>query len=141
MIDLIPTYRSLLVQYDPTVVSFKDLQKIIFSLGDLSKGVVETAGRLVEIPVCYGKDFGPDLREVAAFLHLTQEEVIDIHSKALYHVYMIGFTPGFPYMGGLIPRFLRRGRKSPGYSSLPVRSVLPTSRPESIPLTAPGVGS
>ena len=113
LIDLIPTYRSLLVQYDPTVLSFKDLQKIIFSLGDLSKSVVETVGRTVEIPVFYGKDFGPDLMEVAAFLHLTEEEVIDIHSKALYHVYMIGFTPGFPYMGGLDPRLFTPRKKVP----------------------------
>jgi inhibitor of KinA len=113
LIDLIPTYRSLLVQYDPTVLSFNELEKIVFSFGDLSKGVVVTVGRLVEIPVCYGKEFGPDLQEVAAFLHLTEEEVIEIHSKALYYVYMIGFTPGFPYMGGLDPRLFTPRKKVP----------------------------
>jgi inhibitor of KinA len=113
LIDLIPTYRSLLVQYDPTVVSFRDLQKIIFSFGDLSKRVVDTLGPMVEIPVCYGNEFGPDLQEVAAALHLTPEEVIDIHSKALYHVYMIGFTPGFPYLGGLDPRLFTPRKKVP----------------------------
>lgn len=113
LIDLIPTYRSLLVQYDPTVLSFKDLQKIVFSFGDLSRGPAETVGPMVEIPVCYGKDFGPDLQEVAAFLRLTEEEVIEIHSKALYHVYMIGFTPGFPYMGGLDPRLFIPRKKVP----------------------------
>jgi inhibitor of KinA len=113
LIDLIPTYRSLLVQYDPFVLSFKDFRKIIFSLGDLSNGVVETVGPLVEIPVCYGKDFGPDLGEVADFLHLSEGEVIEIHSKALYHVYMIGFTPGFPYMGGLDPRLFTPRKKVP----------------------------
>lgn len=113
LIDLIPTYRSLLVQYDPTVLFLKDLQKIIFSFGDLSKGLVETVSRLVEIPVCYGKDFGPDLKEVAAFLHLTEEEVIEIHSQVLYQIYMIGFMPGFPYMGGLDPRLFVPRKKVP----------------------------
>ena len=113
VIDLVPTYRSLLVQYDPTVLSFNELQKRVFSFDDLSKGVVETGGRLVEIPVCYGKEFGPDLQEVAAFLHLTEEEVIEIHSKVLYYVYMIGFTPGFPYMGGLDPKLFMPRKKVP----------------------------
>ncbi|MGC1404959.1 MAG: 5-oxoprolinase subunit PxpB [Thermodesulfobacteriota bacterium] len=113
VIDLIPTYRSLLVNYDPFALSFKDLQTIIFSFGDLSKGVIETTSRLVEIPVCYGKEFGSDLKEVAAFLHLTEEEVIEIHSKVLYYVYMIGFTPGFPYMGGLDPMLFMPRKKVP----------------------------
>ena len=113
LIDLIPTYRSLLVQYDPALLPFKDLQKIIFSFGDLSEGATETVGRMVEIPVCYGKEFGPDMKEAAAFLHLTEEEIIEIHSKALYHVYMIGFTPGFPYMGGLDPRLFTPRKKVP----------------------------
>ncbi|MBI5602450.1 MAG: 5-oxoprolinase subunit PxpB [Deltaproteobacteria bacterium] len=113
LIDLIPTYRSLLVQYDPTVLSFKDLQKIVFSFSELSGGAAETVGRLVEIPVCYGNAYGPDLKVVADYLHLTEEEIIEIHSKAVYQVYMIGFTPGFPYLGGLDPRLFAPRKKVP----------------------------
>lgn len=113
LIDLIPTYRSLLVQYDPIRLSFEDLQKIIFSLVDLSESLFETTDRMVEIPVCYGNDFGPDLGEIAAFHHLSSEEVVTIHSEGLYQVYMIGFTPGFPYLGGLDTRLVTPRKKVP----------------------------
>lgn len=61
----------------------------------------ETAKRTVEIPVCYGGSFGPDLEEVARINGLTPEEVIEIHTSGEYLVYMIGFAPGFPYLGGM----------------------------------------
>ncbi|MBA4392621.1 MAG: allophanate hydrolase [Desulfobacca sp.] len=113
LIDLIPTYRSLLVQYDPLRLSFEVLQQIVFSLIDLPEGKVETEGRMVEIPVCYGNDFGPDLEEIAAFHQLTQEEIIAIHSGVLYQVYVIGFTPGFPFLGGLDQRLSTPRKKIP----------------------------
>jgi inhibitor of KinA len=113
LIDLIPTYRSLLVQYDPAVLSFETLQKIVFARCDPTESESESAGRLIEIPVCYGNDFGPDLKEVAALHRLTEKEVIQIHSRGAYRVYMIGFTPGFPYMGGLDPRLVTPRKEVP----------------------------
>jgi inhibitor of KinA len=138
LIDLIPTYRSLLVQYDPIKLSFEDLQTIVFSLVDFSESAVETLGRIVEIPVCYGNGFGPDLEEMAAFHHLTEEEIITIHSGAIYQVYMIGFTPGFPYMGGLDPR-LNTPRKEVPRKLVPAGTVGIAGQQTGIyPLDSPG---
>ena len=72
--------------------------------GAASSGTAPAAGRLVEIPVCYGGDFGEDLGFVAAHGGLTEEEVIRIHSGRDYRIYMLGFLPGFPYLGGLDSR-------------------------------------
>lgn len=114
LVDLIPSYRSLLVQYDPTVISWEEIKN---RLGASCRVLEETArgGELpiVEIPVCYGGDFGPDLLEVASRLGLSSEEVIAIHSEALYYIYMIGFTPGFPFLGGLDPRLFIPRKKIP----------------------------
>ncbi|MBX6395501.1 MAG: 5-oxoprolinase subunit PxpB, partial [Alicyclobacillaceae bacterium] len=82
----------------------------------------EEAGRLVEIPVCYGGEFGPDLAYVADYHGLTPERVIEIHSSTEYRVYMIGFAPGFPYLGGLSPE-LATPRKTSPRLTIPAGSV------------------
>ena len=66
---------------------------------------------MIEIPVCYGGEFGPDLHDVAAHNHLKNEEVIELHSSANYLVYFLGFAPGFPYLGGM-PREIAAPRLS-----------------------------
>jgi inhibitor of KinA len=66
--------------------------------------VAEPGGRLVRVPACYGGEFGPDLEEVSRHQGLDPEEVIALHSGATYRVYMLGFTPGYPYLGGLPAR-------------------------------------
>ena len=78
--------------------------------------------RTVEIPVCYGGDFGPDLARVAAQAKLSPEEVIKRHSKATYLVYLIGFAPGFPYLGGL-PKELATPRHAKPRMAVPAGSV------------------
>jgi inhibitor of KinA len=69
--------------------------------------------RVVEIPVCYGGEFGPDLGYVAEHNQLSVEEVIEIHTSGQYLVYMIGFAPGFPYLGGMSERIMAPRRQSP----------------------------
>ena len=64
----------------------------------------ETPHHVVEIPVCYGGSYGEDLKDVAAHAGLTEEEVIKLHSSVDYNIYMLGFLPGFPYLGGLDPK-------------------------------------
>ena len=78
--------------------------------------------RKVEIPVCYGGEFGPDLAHVADCHHMTEEEVVKIHTMPEYLVYMIGFCPGFPYMGGMDPRIATPRRSSPRLS-IPAGSI------------------
>jgi len=99
--EVIPTYRSLLLSYDPLATNpgriERDLERLKGRLGSIS--IPEPA--TVEIPVCYGGELGPDLEFVAGHTGLDQEEVIRRHSAPLYQIYMIGFTPGFPFLGGM----------------------------------------
>ena len=101
IIDLVPTYKSLLVIFDPTLSTRKYIESYILSfvsnIGENSK----SEDRLIKIPTLYGVDFGLDLNFVAENSKLSIEEVISLHSEPNYRVYMIGFAPGFPYLGGL----------------------------------------
>lgn len=99
--EVIPTYRSLMIVYDPLEV---DLDRLMTSLTDLEGRVDQIdmpPPRVVEIPVCYGGEYGPDIEFVATTHGLTVDDVIRIHSEAQYQIYMMGFTPGFAYLGGL----------------------------------------
>jgi inhibitor of KinA len=82
----------------------------------------ESKQRFVEIPVCYGGEYGPDLEAVAEYHHLSTSEVVEIHSKEEYLVYMIGFAPGFPYLGGMSEEIATPRRHSPRLS-IPEGSV------------------
>lgn len=110
ILDLNPTYRSLFIHYDPFVCSFEKLVQLVSESQD-PRDVTSAETSIMEIPVCYGGDFGPDLNEVAALHGFDAEEVIRLHTAPLYRVYMIGFTPGFAYLGGLDQR-LHTPRKS-----------------------------
>ena len=104
ILDLVPGYCTLLIQYDPLVVSYRDMvEKIQASLSS-PLAAEDVANRVVEIPTVYGGEYGPDLTEVAEINYLEPDEVIRIHSQGRYFVYMMGFTPGFPYLGGLDSR-------------------------------------
>jgi inhibitor of KinA len=103
--EVIPTYRSLLVVFDPLHVPRERLAARIEALAaEPAAGPPVYQGREVHIPVCYGGAFGPDLEFVAAHNGITPQQVIEIHSASPYLVYMLGFTPGFPYLGGLSQR-------------------------------------
>ncbi|MGO4271373.1 5-oxoprolinase subunit PxpB [Paenibacillus sp. TAF58] len=78
--------------------------------------------RIIEIPVCYSEDYGPDLADVAAYHHVSKEEIVHLHTSQIYPVYMIGFAPGFPYLGGLNDK-LATPRKSVPRTRVPVGSV------------------
>lgn len=100
LVELVPTYRSLLVRYDPEVARGAALgEQLIERLGNLDGR--PGAGRLWRIPVVYGGPVGIDLQELAAARSLSPAEVVALHSGAEYRVYMIGFAPGFAYLGGL----------------------------------------
>jgi inhibitor of KinA len=102
--EIVPTYRSLLVYYDPLRLPLEALQERI---RDLENRLDETAlpsPRLAEIPTVYGGEFGPDLDHVAEHGGLTTSEVVEIHAATDYLIYMMGFTPGFLYLGGMSPR-------------------------------------
>ncbi len=99
--EIIPTYRSLLVIYDPAMTDPTELQKELGALETRLGDIQIPPPRIVEIPVCYGDAFGPDIETVAETNQLTVDEVIELHSQPQYPIYMVGFTPGFPFLGGL----------------------------------------
>ena len=110
--EVVPTYRSATVHYRPEVLSYEELKQLLLSLAQGSPEETEELP-VVEIPVCYGGEYGPDLLEVAQHCSLTPEEVIARHTAPTYRIYMLGFTPGFPYLGGMDPSIAAPRRKEP----------------------------
>jgi inhibitor of KinA len=105
ILEVVPTYRSLMVYFDPLTISRDELQqKIAESLARLGTTTAEDTVRIITIPVAYGGDFGPDLEFVASHNNLRPSEVIALHTSVPYLIYMLGFTPGFPYLGGMSER-------------------------------------
>jgi inhibitor of KinA len=99
--EVIPTYRSILIFYDPFTTGPKIVEKEILGREDKLDEQEIPPPETIEIPVVYGEDFGPDLEFVASHNNLSPEEVIEIHTSGTYLIYMLGFTPGFPFLGGL----------------------------------------
>ena len=105
--DIYPTYKSLVINYDNLAIDYQALKKkiepLIFEIIDnYDKNV--SNDKVLEIPVKYGGEFGPDLKIMSKKLNISEESIINIHSSAIYRIYMIGFMPGFPYLGGLDER-------------------------------------
>ena len=114
IIELVPTYCALLVEYDAMLYSYSEICNIIEPT--LEEGMTNTTNELVtvvEVPTVYGGEFGPDLSFVASHNHLSEDEVISIHSGTDYLVYMLGFIPGFTYLGGMNPRVATPRLSSP----------------------------
>jgi len=101
IIEAVPAYATLLVHYDPLVLSFTQIKNILREKVTQIQENESRKPRLVEVPVRYGGELGPDLESVASHCGLRVEDVIRIHSEKIYTVYMMGFTPGYPYMGKL----------------------------------------
>jgi KipI family sensor histidine kinase inhibitor len=101
--EAVPTYRSLLLHYDAVRLAYD--QVVLLARDALSRAdrADRSLSRVVDVPTCYGADCGPDLEHVALHSGMSQQDVIDLHSSTLYPVYMLGFSPGFPYLGGLAP--------------------------------------
>lgn len=99
--EIIPTYRSLLIFFDPLSTDRKEIMSEVKSRAESIENMTFPDPRIVEIPVKYGGEYGPDLEFVASYNNLKEDEVIDIHTGGEYRVYMLGFTPGFPYLGGM----------------------------------------
>ena len=101
IVELVPTYRSLMIHYDPGVILCDALVKRLRGLlGQLDKIEIPPS-QVLEVPVLYGGEMGPDLDFVAQHSGKTPEEVIQIHTSTEYLIYMLGFTPGFTYLGGM----------------------------------------
>lgn len=120
LLESVPTYRSLFVQYDPVQASFEALAAALLPL--VPEGDVPAEGRRWIFPACYGGEHGEDLGYVAGLHGMTAEQVVATHLAAEYRVYMIGFAPGFAYMGGL-PQALHTPRRASPRLRIPANSV------------------
>ncbi len=101
IVELVPTYRSLMVHYDPDKILYETLIQRMETLLSQLDSIQIPPSEVLEIPVLYGGEMGPDLAFVAEHNHKTEEEVIRIHTSTEYLIYMLGFTPGFTYLGGM----------------------------------------
>jgi KipI family sensor histidine kinase inhibitor len=138
MLEAVPTYRSLLIVYDPLVTTAATLGRAIEDAASRADPGRLPPGRLFEIPVAYGGTYGPDLPEVASETGLTDSDIIGMHTGREYRVYMLGFTPGFPYMGALDPK-LRVSRLASPRLRVPGRSVAIAGEQTGVyPIESPG---
>lgn len=125
IVDVVPAFASVTVFYDLTQIgpyaAFE--ARVTHVAADASSASSRTAGgKRVEIPVCYGGEYGPELEEIARRASMSIEQAIALHSEAEYRVHAIGFVPGFGYLGGL-PRKLHTPRRPTPRASVPAGSV------------------
>ena len=102
--DIIPAFCSLLINYDPRVITFAEIKERMEGILKMEIKAGAKRKKVYEIPVCYGGEYGPDIQNIADHAGLSVEEVIDIHTSRDYLIYMLGFLPGFTYLGGLDER-------------------------------------
>src|SRR5215213_2011192 len=112
VVETVPTYRSLLVHYDPVATDFDSLSAALALLARDLPDALPT-GRLWRVPVVYGGAFGIDFAQTAERHNLTPAGLIERHAAPVYRVYMIGFLPGFAYLGGLDPAIATPRRETP----------------------------
>src|SRR5208282_6097828 len=103
VLNLQPAYSSLLVTFDPCAVDHQEVEVALRRYEERAEKLVLPQPRVVEIPVCYGDEFGPDLEEVAAAHNISPSRVIELHLSRSYRAYFLGFAPGFAYLGDLAP--------------------------------------
>ena len=102
--EFVPSFRSVLIHYNPAVLSYDKMSGIVKKAAEAPVSEETHKKRIVTVPVCYDQRYGPDIEDVAKHAGLSVEEVISIHTAKPYLVYMLGFQPGFPYLGGLDKR-------------------------------------
>ncbi|HKB11265.1 MAG TPA: 5-oxoprolinase subunit PxpB [Vicinamibacterales bacterium] len=111
--DVVPTYRSVAIYFDPLRTDTDALlERITHEAEHAGPGSI-VAREPVRIPVCYGGDLGPDLEQVAAYARIAPDEVVQLHSSVVYRVFMLGFVPGFAYLGMVDQRIAMPRRATP----------------------------
>ena len=136
--ELVPSYSAVCVHYDPAVLPYETLLDKLNALELKELTSHDASQEIVEIPVCYGGEYGPDLDFVAQHNGLSPEEVVAIHSGGTYLVYMLGFLPGFAYMGGMDERIATPRLTSPR-AKIPAGAVgIAGGQTGIYPLASPG---
>ena len=122
IVELLPTYRSLMIMYDPLKIEYSELILTLDSMSSKQVDNEEEKIKIVEFPTVYGGEYGPDINFVAEHNNITVDEVIKIHTGTDYLVYMMGFTPGFTYLGGMSDKIVTPRLASPR-TKIPAGSV------------------
>ncbi len=136
--EYVPTYRSLMILYDPVLLLYHELIEQVKQIESKLELSAFPKPRIVEIPVVYGREFGPDISVVAEHNRLSEKEVADLHTGRDYLVYMLGFTPGFCYLGGMSER-LETPRLSTPRTHIPAGSVGIAGKQTGVyPIDSPG---
>lgn len=138
ILNLHPAYASVLIDFDPRRLSHDVVEALVRHGMAVPEQRTAPVARIIEIPVCYGGSFGPDLEDVARHTGLTAARVVELHASAQYLVYFLGFSPGFPYLGGL-PAELATPRLAAPRKIVPVGSVaIGGSQTGVYPVDSPG---
>lgn len=136
--ELIPAYASLVAAFDPAATDYAAMEREVRNLAENAADSESPRVRVARVPVCYESAHAPDLEDVARHAGLCPEDVVSIHSSKSYLVYMLGFTPGFPYLGGLDERIAAPRRASPR-TKVPAGAVGIADRQTGVyPLESPG---
>ena len=140
VVDVVPAFTTVTIFYDPTRVG--EYARLCGEIENLAAradaSLVSQGTHAVEIPVCYGGEFGPDLAAVAAHGGLTTEKAVALHAGASYLVHAVGFAPGFGYLGGL-PEKLHTPRRATPRTSVPAGAVgIGGAQTGVYPLATPG---
>jgi inhibitor of KinA len=136
--NLQPAYSSLMVAFDPCLVDHHGVEARLRELEQRAEAIRLPKPRAVEIPVCYGGEFGPDLEEVANLRRLKPTEVISLHTSQTYYAYFLGFAPGFAYLGDL-PQQIATPRLETPRKKVPAGGVGIAGRQTAVyPFSTPG---
>jgi KipI family sensor histidine kinase inhibitor len=136
--DLIPAYSSLVVCYDPIKIAHSQVYSQLEALLNTSRELESESSRLIEIPTRYGGEFGPDLGFICKRSGLSENQVISLHASATYRVYMLGFVPGFAYLGS-VPLEIAAPRLESPRTRVPAGSVGVAGRQTGVyPVESPG---
>jgi KipI family sensor histidine kinase inhibitor len=136
--DVVPAYACVGIHVDPLRFDAGALDRAVAAAWAAAPAAEVDDGRLVEIPVCYGGAYGPDLDEVAAFARTTPDDVVHRHSATTYRVYMLGFLPGFAYLGA-VDATIAMPRRSRPRADVPAGSVGIAGRQTGVyPSNSPG---
>lgn len=144
-VETVPAYNSLAVYYNPVevvqttaTIAASVEQTIRNIIANAKSPTASTTTQLIELPVCYDEDFAPDLAETAVNLQLSTDTLIQLHCSKTYHVYMLGFTPGFPYMAKTDERIVTKRKQQPRLTVVPGSVAIAGEQTGIYPFATPG---
>lgn len=138
VLDLVPAYADLKVHYDPEIIQHSELYKLLTDFPEEPDRADTDESTLYQIPVVYGGVYGPDLSHVLQSIGLRKKKMIELHTEREYLIYMLGFTPGFPYLGGMNKKIACHRKEKPALK-IPAGSVgIAGSQTGIYPIDSPG---